>query len=147
MEKVVSDLSCPLCLRVGEEVLWEAALCRVVAVAEPDYPGFCRVIWNAHVKEMTDISSHLRNYLMEIVFIVEKTLRQVLNPDKINLASLGNLTPHLHWHIIPRFQEDVHFPMPIWGIPQRQGVPRLHPNINNQLQRILSTQLAALTTP
>ncbi|MGH6609869.1 MAG: HIT family protein, partial [Burkholderiaceae bacterium] len=45
--------------------------------------------------------------------------REVLQPTKMNLASLGNMTPHLHWHVIPRFADDLHFPRPVWGAPQR----------------------------
>ena len=36
-------------------------------------------------------------------------------PDKVNIASFGNMVPHLHWHIIPRFEVDRHYPNPIWG--------------------------------
>jgi diadenosine tetraphosphate (Ap4A) HIT family hydrolase len=42
-----------------------------------------------------------------------------MNPDKINLASLGNVVPHLHWHVIPRFADDAHFPSPVWAQAQR----------------------------
>ncbi|MDD2742088.1 MAG: HIT family protein [Rhodocyclaceae bacterium] len=96
-------------------VLWESSLCRIVRVADPDYPGFCRVIWTAHSREMTDLEPTQRHYLMTIVFTVEEVLRELLSPDKINLASFGNMTPHLHWHVIPRWQDDRHFPEPIWG--------------------------------
>ena len=47
----------------------------------------------------------------------------MLEPHKINLASFGNLTPHLHWHVIPRFEDDPHFPNSIWGERQRPGRP------------------------
>jgi len=46
-------------------------------------------------------------------------LRQALGPSKINLASLGNMVPHLHWHVIARFDWDSHFPNPIWGERRR----------------------------
>jgi diadenosine tetraphosphate (Ap4A) HIT family hydrolase len=42
----------------------------------------------------------------------------------MNLASLGNVTPHLHWHVIPRFADDSHFPQPVWGAAQRPAEPR-----------------------
>jgi len=48
-------------------------------------------------------------------------LRDTLQPDKINLASLGNQVPHLHWHVIPRFADDAHFPDPIWAAARREG--------------------------
>ena len=101
-------------------MLWRDTLCRVILAAEPDYPGFCRVIWNAHVKEMTDLDSAQRDHFMHVVFSVEQALRACLAADKINL---GNLTPHLHWHVIPRFRDDRHFPNPVWGSPMRD-VPK-----------------------
>ena len=42
-------------------------------------------------------------------------MREVMQPYKINVASLGTVVPHLHWHVIPRFEDDAHFPNPIWG--------------------------------
>ena len=53
---------------------------------------------------------------------VEAALRELLHPDKINLASLGNMTPHLHWHVIPRFRDDPHFPNAIWSAPLRPAL-------------------------
>jgi diadenosine tetraphosphate (Ap4A) HIT family hydrolase len=116
-------MTCELCLQVGGELLWQDACCRVVRINEHGYPGFCRVIWKAHVREMTDLSERERLHLMQVVFTVEAALRKLLDPHKINLASLGNMAPHLHWHVIPRFESDPHFPQPIWGRQQRE--PRL----------------------
>jgi diadenosine tetraphosphate (Ap4A) HIT family hydrolase len=111
--------SCDLCRTDGGEVLWRDDFCRVVLVGDPDYPAFCRVIVHAHVREMTDLEAAERMRLMQVVFAVEAALRQVLAPDKVNLASLGNVVPHLHWHVIPRFDNDRHFPAPIWAAPAR----------------------------
>ena len=63
-----------------------------------------------------------RAHLMTVVWAVEAALRQVLDPVKINLASLGNQVPHLHWHVIPRFEDDAHFPDAVWAPPRRGGV-------------------------
>ncbi|MDN0083048.1 HIT family protein [Crenobacter sp. SG2305] len=116
-------MNCELCDRDSGEVLYRDNFLRVVLVTnEPDYPAFCRVILNAHVKEMTDLSAADRTRLMAWVFRTEAALRAVLNPDKINLATLGNVVPHLHWHVIPRFADDAHFPAPIWATRQRDGV-------------------------
>jgi diadenosine tetraphosphate (Ap4A) HIT family hydrolase len=112
---------CELCEQSGGTLLWQDETCRVVLVADADYSGFCRVIWKQHVKEMTDLSAAEREHLMATVFSVEAAVREVMHPDKINLASLGNMTPHLHWHVVPRFKNDKHFPQPIWGVRQREG--------------------------
>lgn len=110
---------CPLCTDAGSEPLWHDELCRVVSVAEPGYPGFCRVILRRHVAEMTDLPARERRHLMEVVFATEFALRELMHPAKINLASFGNVTPHLHWHLIPRWPDDPHFPEPFWGKIQR----------------------------
>lgn len=112
---------CELCEQIGGTLLWQDDTCRVVLVADADYPGFCRVIWQQHVKEMTDLSAAEREHFMATVFAVEAAVREALHPDKINLASLGNMTPHLHWHVIPRYAHDKHFPQPIWDLCQREG--------------------------
>jgi diadenosine tetraphosphate (Ap4A) HIT family hydrolase len=116
-------MACELCEGDGGELIWRDEHCRVVCVEKPGYPGFCRAIWNAHVAEMTDLNESERARLMRVVFELEAGLRELLRPDKINLASLGNAVPHLHWHVIPRFRGDPHFPSPIWGPPLRQPGP------------------------
>lgn len=86
----------------------------VILVDDAAYPGFCRVIWNDHVKEMSDLSPPDRMAINDAVWHVELALREVMAPGKVNVASLGNMTPHLHWHVIPRFADDAHFPNPVW---------------------------------
>ena len=114
---------CELCAGDGGEVLWQHPKLRVVLVDEPDYPGFCRVIWNGHVKEMTDLAPAERTLLAEAVWAVEAALRETMLPEKVNLATLGNMTPHVHWHVIPRYLDDRHFPSPVWAAPQRAADP------------------------
>jgi diadenosine tetraphosphate (Ap4A) HIT family hydrolase len=131
-------MSCELCEKDGGTTVWRDAHCRVVLVDEPDYPGFCRVVWQAHVKEMTDLAETDRVRLMRVVFAVEEVLRNLLRPDKVNLASLGNAVPHLHWHVIPRFRDDPHFPNPIWGGSVRPPREARVADITNALAERLS---------
>jgi diadenosine tetraphosphate (Ap4A) HIT family hydrolase len=134
-------LTCDLCDTPGGVLLWRDERLRVVLVEDPDYPGFCRVIWNAHVKEMTDLDVDERSHLMAVTFEVERLLREVLRPDKINLASLGNMTPHLHWHVIPRWRDDPHFPGPIWSARQREAPARAFPDLEATLRDGLAARL------
>jgi diadenosine tetraphosphate (Ap4A) HIT family hydrolase len=128
-----------LCGAAGGQPLWQDDLCRVVLVEDRDYPGFCRVILNRHVSEMTDLDAATGQRLMRVVFAVEQALRQLMQPAKINLASFGNVVAHLHWHIIARFADDKHFPESIWGEARRAGVPR--PVDRDALRRALHRQL------
>lgn len=132
---------CELCTTTGGTLLWESPTCRIVRVDDPHYPGFCRVIWKAHVREMSDLEPTVRHALMGVVFAVEEVVRQLFVPDKINLASFGNMTPHLHWHIIPRWQDDSHFPEPIWGSVQRDAPQRPCFVDDDSLRQALRKQL------
>lgn len=116
-------MSCPLCDEEGGKTILRDALLRVVLVDDADYPGFIRVIWNAHVAEMSDLAPGERAHLLEVVLAVESAQRAQMQPHKINLASLGNQVPHLHWHVVPRYLDDAHFPQPIWGPRQRDSDP------------------------
>ena len=117
-------IDCELCNSKGGALLWQDDFCRVVLVADDDYPGFCRVILNRHVKEMTDLDVAERARLMNNVFAVEAAIQELAAPDKINLASLGNAVPHIHWHVIPRWRDDRHFPKSIWAPAERAAIPR-----------------------
>lgn len=124
MPAMPADDACQLCREAGGETLWQDERCRLVLVADADYPGFCRVVWKRHVAEMTDLDTAERRHLMSVVFAAESALRAAARPHKVNLASLGNVVPHLHWHVIPRWRDDRHFPNPVWGKAEREAKPR-----------------------
>jgi diadenosine tetraphosphate (Ap4A) HIT family hydrolase len=135
-------MACELCIETGGMLLWRNAACRVVLVQDSEYPGYCRVILNAHVSEMTDLAYDERMRLMEVVFTVEAALRAAMNPHKVNLASLGNMTPHLHWHVIPRFASDPHFPHPIWATKQRESTLAPPAELQSRLAAALAERLS-----
>jgi diadenosine tetraphosphate (Ap4A) HIT family hydrolase len=136
-------MTCALCDETGGTLLWQDERLRVVHVTEPGYVGYCRVIWQAHVAEMSDLTDADRAHCMRVVFLVESLLRDLLRPDKINLASLGNFTPHVHWHVIARFRDDAHFPQAIWGARERDdAAPRADAaQLRSQLTHALAAAL------
>ena len=111
---------CELCRQPGGRLVAETPQWRVVRVEDADFPAFYRLIWQAHVAEFSDLDAAQRAACMEAVASIERALREALQPDKINLATLGNMVPHLHWHVIARWRWDSHFPQPIWGARQRE---------------------------
>ena len=113
--------ACALCQPSSHLLLWQDDFCRVVLLNDADYPAYCRVELKEHIKEMTDLAPADRAKTMKVGFAVETAIREVIQPDKINLASLGNKTPHVHWHIIPRFATDKHFPNSHWGEATQAG--------------------------
>lgn len=117
-------MPCLLCTPHAERLLVRQPAWRVIGVDHEPYAGYCRVVWNDHVAEMSDLAVADRSALMDVVFTVEAVLREQLQPAKINLASLGNQMPHLHWHVIPRWHDDPTFPAAVWAPPQRPAAAR-----------------------
>lgn len=110
---------CPLCREDGGALIWRGARLRVIRADEAGFPAFYRVVWNAHAAEFSDLTVAERQHCMYAVAVVEQVLREHLVPTKVNLAALGNMVPHLHWHVIARFDWDSHFPAPVWAAAQR----------------------------
>ena len=76
---------CELCEGDGGELIVRRKKWRVVRVPGADgtaYPGFCRVVWNEHIKELTDLSAADRRTFMEAVFTLEIAYAQPCNPKK-----------------------------------------------------------------
>jgi len=111
----MNSSDCVLCRTPGGTVLWQNERLRVIDAGDTLYPGFTRVIWTAHVVEMTDLTAAEQAELLRVVLLVEQVQRAELQPDKVNLAAFGNVVPHLHWHVIPRWQDDPHFPQAVWA--------------------------------
>lgn len=114
-----SQAGCPLCEGAGGQLVWQGTQARVIRAQEEGFPAFYRVVWTAHAAEFSDLSAVERTECMELVATVERVLRDQLSPDKINLAALGNMVAHLHWHVIARWRWDSHFPASVWAAPQR----------------------------
>ena len=139
---------CPLCRDAGGILVFQAPQWRLIRAEEPNFPAFYRLIWQAHVAEFSDLDAGQRQACMEAVCAVEQVLRDSLQPTKVNVASLGNVVPHLHWHVIARFDWDSHFPNPVWGaavrelkFPAEQRLPvslqALDQRMSQHLQRLL----------
>ena len=111
---------CELCEQEGGIPVFRNETLRVIRAVDADHPAFYRVIWNAHVAEWTDLPPPDRSRIMQAVAKVETVLREHLKPTKVNLASLGNVVPHLHWHVIARFEWDARWPAPVWAPKQRE---------------------------
>ena len=120
--KSLNSVNCVLCSSQKYPIIWTNDLLRIVLINDQNYRGYCRVDLINHIKEMSDLDEVIRNKFMGVIFQMEKIVKEYLQPDKINLASLGNITPHLHWHIIPRYLSDNHFPDSIWSEKKRNDI-------------------------
>ena len=137
---------CPLCEAVGGELVFAHDRYRVVRADEPGFPGFYRVVWTDHVAEFSDLDAADRALCMEAVACTERVLRQELGPAKINLAALGNMVAHLHWHVIARFEWDSHFPGAVWAEARRPADPARLDELAGRIRGVDQAVKAAFRT-
>ena len=112
---------CELCVTSTLPILWQNNHFRVILVNDQNIRGYLRLELIEHVKEIHHLTPTIQSEMYKIMNIIENIVTDVYSPDKINLASLGNKIPHIHWHIIPRFTNDNFFPQSIWSKPVRQN--------------------------
>lgn len=146
----MTNPACPLCQAVGGALVFQAEKFRVIHADEVGFPAFYRVVWTEHVAEFSELSSTDQRVCMQAVAVVEQVLREVLQPTKINLAALGNMVPHLHWHVIARFDWDSHFPAPVWAQAVREAAPEKLSALQQQrsaLERVMAQRLGAALRP
>lgn len=70
--------------------------------------------------ELVDLSEAQQVGLMGEIAIASRALQAAFKPHKLNVAALGNLVPQLHVHVIARFQDDIAWPRPVWGMASAQ---------------------------
>jgi diadenosine tetraphosphate (Ap4A) HIT family hydrolase len=72
-------------------------------------------------KELSDCDSKTREKLLDTMLLIETQMIKYYNPKKVNIAMFGNYLPHLHIHVMARFENDSYFPEPMWGQKQRDS--------------------------
>ena len=98
-------------------------LSRILLMNDRRYPWFIMVPRRSDPVEITDLTEEDAQTLMQEIRLVATALQNVMHPDKINVAALGNVTRQLHVHVIARFHSDPAWPRPIWGIGEQQAYP------------------------
>jgi diadenosine tetraphosphate (Ap4A) HIT family hydrolase len=131
---------CPLCQEPGGALIFDGPKYRVIRADEPGFPAFYRLVWRDHVREFSDLPASDRHLCIDAVTRLEESLRRHLRPAKVNLAALGNAVPHLHWHVVARFEWDSHFPGAPWAAALRavpadalQGIESLRPALESDI--------------
>jgi diadenosine tetraphosphate (Ap4A) HIT family hydrolase len=117
----MTEMKCPLCAAQGETVVFTHPKFRIIQVSQPEYPVYFRLIWKEHVREVSDLSEEDGLLLWKALRLLEREIIAAAHPDKINWAQFGNQVPHLHWHLIGRWADDVSFPDSAWSAPKRSA--------------------------
>ena len=111
---------CPMCSKWNDDAdlrIAEMERCLVLLNRDQFFPGYCFVFTREHVTELFHLDPPARRTVMEEVPAVAAALNRVFAPAKMNYELLGNMVPHMHWHLVPRFRDDPLWPRPIWSEP------------------------------
>lgn len=108
------DENCLYCMRneLQKELMIEICDLKVSTLflfKEQSYPGRCVVAFKDHVNELFEISDIDRNLFMEDVAHVAKTMKNVFAPVKINYGAYSDKLAHLHFHLVPKYENGLTF--------------------------------------
>jgi diadenosine tetraphosphate (Ap4A) HIT family hydrolase len=115
---------CPMCHRWESDAelrIAELDHSYVILNRDQYFPGYTLLFSKTHVTELFHLDRRIRGELMEEVSRTAKALFNVFRPDKINYELLGNMVPHMHWHLVPRFASEKVWPRPIWAVPHDES--------------------------
>ncbi len=103
--------------QTNQEVIWIAQLSISTLLLYRDqcYRGYCILSFDPWDATSIDaLSAEEYQSFMRDLRTASKAIRAAVQPDHMNYELLGNMNPHLHWHIIPRYKTDPRWGYPIW---------------------------------
>jgi diadenosine tetraphosphate (Ap4A) HIT family hydrolase len=114
---------CPMCEKWVDDAdlqIAELEHCYVLLNRDQFFPGYSFVFTKEHVTELFHLDRPTRQAVVEEVNLVAEVLAKTFEPTKMNYELLGNMVPHMHWHLVPRFDSDPLWPKPIWAEPHEE---------------------------
>lgn len=112
----MSTKECPLCSKVAntrnEMRIKELVVSTAFLEENQAYRGYSIVVYNTHETSLENLPQENRTQFYRDMLEISSAIVKAFRPDKMNYELLGNLVPHLHWHIVPRYKTD-----PCWGYP------------------------------
>jgi diadenosine tetraphosphate (Ap4A) HIT family hydrolase len=119
-ESLVRGVDCPLdAPRDDSNEHWDLVAALSVSslylAKNQTYRGQCLLMFDLrHAARPDQLSAHEWQAFCADLFVAQGAVARTVRPDHINIESLGNVVPHLHWHIVPRYSNDPRWGAPIW---------------------------------
>jgi diadenosine tetraphosphate (Ap4A) HIT family hydrolase len=120
-EAEMSEIGWSLDPQLGADTVpvCDLALSRLLAMNDANFPWLILVPRRAGASEMIDLGAE-QSLLMDELALVSRALKDETRCDKLNVATIGNVVPQLHIHIVARRKDDAAWPKPVWGtVPRR----------------------------
>ncbi len=94
---------------------------KIFVEVEPFEIPWLKIFAKQPCKEWSECDEDTKAQIFRAIDIIERAMLRFYNPDKINIASFGNMLPQVHWHVQARFASDSYFPDPVWGKKRREA--------------------------
>ncbi len=115
------DGPCPFCTRLAtlktqpaSEVVWEFPHSIAFLGGAQFYTGYCLLVSRHHATELSQLNDMVRLAFLDEMCLLARAIELAYHPLKLNYELLGNQVPHLHWHVIPRYEHDPERLKPVW---------------------------------
>ena len=127
-QKLVSGENCPFDepRTISEQQMYrvrEMSVSTLFLDRNQAYRGHCILVFDPrHAVRIDQLTGTEWARFAEDLRSAEIAINTVFKPEHMNVESLGNIVPHLHWHIIPRYIDDPRWGKPIWTDPQDEMI-------------------------
>ena len=150
-DALVRGVQCPLdAPRPETNAHWDLvavlSISSLYLTSTQTYRGHCQLIFDArHVARPDQLTREEWTAWCADLFIAQAAIMHTVHADHVNIESLGNVVPHLHWHIVPRYRTDPRWGAPIWLTALADMPESVLPG--NERRRLIDELRGALTLP
>jgi diadenosine tetraphosphate (Ap4A) HIT family hydrolase len=111
--------ACPLCRKLDDldaeaGVVWRFPHGVALLGSWQYYHGYCVLVARRHASELSGLPDDVRRAFLDEMCLLARAVETTFRPHKLNCELLGNLVPHLHWHVFPRYLDDPDRLRPVW---------------------------------
>ena len=134
-------------LAEGSVPLGKMGLCLALLKNDARFPWLLLVPMRPNITELFELPAVHRHLLIEETQRASRVIKEYFGVDKMNIASLGNIVPQLHWHIVGRRVGDAAWPGPVWGVGEAEPYAAADlDRFTADLPNLLGAQPMAATT-
>jgi len=118
----VNDVAFQLDARLAGDThtVGDLGMSRLLLMDDARWPWLILVPRRAGLRELIELERDAQHALLEEINACAHVLHALDKPDKLNIATLGNVVPQLHVHVIARHVGDAAWPRPVWGAGTRE---------------------------
>lgn len=122
----------------SSEFIIDLKLCQVRLSKNAAFPWILLIPKPENIIELIDLSVADQHQLMNEIAAASSSMKDLFTPDKLNVATLGNVVPQLHIHIIARYKSDPIWPNPVWNTIHQDYAPEIFNQTIDRLRERLS---------